>query len=100
MAEGAADRIPKERLEKYLAITREALGHVKIAAHERSHLRRSADEFLEMARAYYEDAMHFSEKGDMVNAFACVNYAHGWLDAGARIGLFEVSGKYKLFALD
>jgi hypothetical protein len=52
-----------------------------------------------MANAYYSDAKHFREKGDFVNAFACVNYAHGWLDCGARIGLFDVGGDDKLFTL-
>jgi hypothetical protein len=52
-----------------------------------------------MARAYFEDAKDFARKGDLVNAFACVNYSHGWLDSGARIGLFDVGGDDKLFTL-
>ena len=40
-----------------------------------------------------------AEKGDLVNAFASVNYAHGWLDAGARLGLFDVGLDDKLFTL-
>src|SRR5256712_13561694 len=45
-----------------------------------------------MARAYFDDARHFRERGELEKALANVNYAHGWLDAGARIGLFEVGG--------
>jgi len=52
-----------------------------------------------MARSYFEDARHFRAKGDFVNAFACVNYAHGWLDAGARLGLFDVGADDTLFTL-
>ena len=52
-----------------------------------------------MARAYFVDAKDFADKGDLVNAFACVNYAHGWLDSGARIGLFDVGGDDRLFTL-
>jgi len=52
-----------------------------------------------MAQAYYNDARHFYDKGDYINAFACVNYAHGWLDAGARLGIFDVDGDDKLFTL-
>ena len=52
-----------------------------------------------MANAYYSDAKHFRETGDLVTAFAAVNYAHGWLDCGARIGLFEVDGDDQLFTL-
>jgi len=40
------------------------------------------------------------KKGDVVNAFACLNYAHGWLDAGARLGLFDVDGDNVLFTVD
>jgi hypothetical protein len=52
-----------------------------------------------MARAYFADANHFFAEGDYVNAFACVNYAHGWLDAGARLGLFDVGRDDALFTL-
>ena len=34
-----------------------------------------------------------------VNAFAALNYAHGWLDSGARIGLFDVKDS-RLFTVD
>lgn len=89
----------EERVEKYLRITSEALSKVRVAAPERSFNRRMADDFLEMARAYFDDARDFARKGDLVNAFACVNYAHGWLDCGARIGLFEVGADDRLFTL-
>lgn len=52
-----------------------------------------------MARSYYLDALHFMENGDAVNAFACINYAHGWLDCGARLGLFDVGENDRLFTL-
>jgi hypothetical protein len=52
-----------------------------------------------MAEAYFKDANHFFAEGDFVNAFACVNYAHGWLDAGARLGLFDVGRDDVLFTL-
>ena len=93
------DRITEEKIAKYLDITKRALEKVKVAAPPRSFNRKIADSFLEMANAYYSDAKHFRDKGDLVNAFACVNYAHGWLDAGARIGLFEVGEDDKLFTL-
>jgi len=72
---------------------------VKIIAPEPSYARDIAEDFLNMARSYYEDAKHFRANGDMINAFAAVNYAHGWLDAGARLGLFDVGGDWKLFTL-
>ncbi len=53
-----------------------------------------------MANRYYEDAKHFEKKGDKLTAFAALNYAHGWLDAGARLGLFDVGGDSELFTVD
>jgi hypothetical protein len=53
-----------------------------------------------MAQRYYADAQHFAEKGDTVTAFAALNYAHGWLDAGARLGLFDVGRDNVLFTVD
>ncbi len=93
------DTITDEKICKYLDTTRRALEKLTIAAPERSFGRRMADDFLTMARSYYNDALHFHEVGDYVNAFASVNYAHGWLDCGARIGLFDVGGDDKLFTL-
>lgn len=93
------DRIADEKIDKYLDTTKRALEKLKVAAPPRSFNRKLAESFLEMAQSYYADAKHFKQKGDYVNAFACVNYAHGWLDAGARIGLFDVSEDDRLFTL-
>ncbi|MFO7990773.1 MAG: DUF357 domain-containing protein [Thermoplasmata archaeon] len=91
--------VSKERVENYLEKTETALDKVEITAPERSHLFRLANDFLEMAVSYYSDAKHFYENGDLDNAFACVNYAHGWLDAGARLGFFDTGGDHELFTL-
>ena len=89
----------EERVQKYIRLTWDALDKVEIAAPERSFNRKLADDFLKMAEAYFEDAKDFEAKGDLVNAFACINYAHGWLDCGARIGLFDVGSDDRLFTL-
>ncbi len=93
------DTISDEKLSKYLDLTKRALEKVRIAAPPKSYGRTLANDFLNMAKSYYSDALHFREKGDYVNAFASVNYAHGWLDCGARIGLFDVGEDDKLFTL-
>ncbi len=72
---------------------------LKITCPERSFARTVAEDYLSMATAYFEDAEHFFETEDYINAFACVNYAHGWLDAGARFGLFDVGEDDQLFTL-
>ena len=42
-----------------------------------------------MARAYLSDARHFRDTGDLDRALAAASYAHGWLDAGVRLGLLD-----------
>lgn len=87
------------KIAKYLDTTARARAKLKVVPPAPSHLRDVADDFLKMADSYYADAQHFAGVGDYVNAFACVNYAHGWLDAGARLGLWDVGGDDVLFTL-
>jgi len=90
--------ITKEKLDKYFSITKEALDMAK-DKFDSSRLA-EAEDFFDMASRYYSDAEHFfNDKKDMVLAFAALNYAHGWLDAGARIGLFQVKDS-RLFTVD
>ena len=89
----------KELVEKDLKITKRALEKVRIIAPDKSYAKRIASDFFGMASAYYQDALHFQDKNDLIRALACVNYAHGWLDAGARLGLFEVGADDRLFTL-
>ncbi len=91
--------VSHERLRDYLDRTKKALEKVVIVAPEQSHLYPVAQDFLKMAVSYYSDAEHFCKEGQPDDAFACVNYAHGWLDAGARLGLFETGGDDTLFTL-
>ena len=90
--------ITNEKLDKYFAITKRAIDMV-IASPKDSFRIMQADDFLDMAKRYYSDAQHFRSKGDFVLAFAAVNYAHAWLDAGARLRLFIVHDD-QLFAAD
>ena len=89
--------ITKEKLEKYFSITREALEKAKGAFDEERLA--EAEDFFDMASRYFSDAKHFFEQGDWVTAFAALNYAHGWLDSGARIKLFKVNDS-RLFTVD
>ena len=88
-----------KKLEKYFKVTEKALGKVKINEKVKINIKESAEDFLDMAERYFEDAKHFDEKGDKVNAFAAVCYAHAFLDAGARLGLFDVKDS-RLFMVD
>ena len=90
--------VTPEKLEHYFSVTKEALGQAKL--HLNAAQQASAADFLDMATRYYDDALYFyRQKNDLVLAFAALNYAHGWLDAGARIGLFKVKDS-RLFTVD
>lgn len=90
--------ITTEKLEQYFSITKQALDKAKIALDEKR--LSQAKDFLDMAQRYYDDTHYFwKTKQDLVLAFAALNYAHGWLDAGARIGLFKVKDS-RLFTVD
>lgn len=88
--------ITKEKLGKYFALTGKALKEVK--SHVIEGKEREAKEIIEMVSNYFSDAKHFQNKQDFVNAFAALNYAHGWIDSGVRLGFFDVHDN-KLFTV-
>ena len=90
------NEISAEKLEKYFSLTETALGEVKENIIEGKEA--EAEEIIEMADNYVSDAHHFEDKGDWVNAFAALNYAHGWIDSGVRLGIFDVHDD-KLFTV-
>ena len=91
--------LPEPLLDKYFGLTERALGKVRVAAPPKSHLHKLALDFLAMARAYYQDAVDLRKKGDKARALGAVYYAHAWLDAGARLGFFDVDQDSDLFTL-
>lgn len=90
------DNITLEKIEKYFNITEKALKEAKknIISGKESH----AKEIIDMAENYIADAKHFKKKGDYVNCFAALNYAHGWIDSGVRLDVFDVKDD-KLFTV-
>lgn len=88
--------ITQEKLDQYFSITQEALA---MAENAPVHDEKGCEEVLDMVRRYVSDAKHFASQGNRVLAFAALNYAHGWLDAGARLGVFEVHDS-RLFTVD
>jgi len=88
--------ITKEKLKKYFNLTSTALEEVKINII--SGREEHAKEIINMVENYLSDAKHFEEKQDFVNAFGALNYAHGWLDSGVRLDVFDVKND-KLFTV-
>ena len=101
------NKITKEKLEKYFSITREAYFKAKESIKKKKytmenimHFKKEvAEDFLDMIDRYIRDAEYFYKKKDYVNSFACLNYSHGWLDAGARAEIFDVNDS-RLFTVD
>lgn len=91
--------LTEEKLDKNFEITKRALDKAKEAPENLNITDSTRKDFIDMIERYIKDAEHFRGKGDLINAFAALNYAHGWLDAGARIGIFDVHDS-KLFASD
>jgi len=85
------DKITREKLDRYFDLTSRGLREVRkavIVGREKD-----AEEIFEMVGNYLSDARHFEGKGDWVNAFAALSYAHGWLDCGVRLGVFDVDDR-------
>jgi hypothetical protein len=88
--------ITREKLNHYFKLTEEALRIVKKKIVSGSE--RQAKEIIQMASNYLSDARYFLEQGNWVNCFGALNYAHGWIDSGVRLGIFDVDDN-KLFTI-
>ncbi len=89
--------IDEERVARYYELSSRALQvartHVARGKEKEAHV------IVEIVSCYLQDAKHFWQDGKLADAFACLNYAHGWLDCGARLGIFDVKDN-KLFTVD
>ena len=90
------EKVTPEKLKKYFSITKQAFAKAKKADSSRI---KEKKEILDMVKNYITDAVYFEKKGDIVNAFAALAYAHGWLDCGARLKIYNVSDS-RLFVVD
>ena len=90
------NKITKQKLDKYFSLTSEALEKIKKNINKRR--KKDAKEIIDMASNYLLDAKYFEKKEDFVNTFAALNYAHGWIDSGVRLGIFNVKDN-KLFTV-
>jgi uncharacterized protein len=76
----------KARLDKYLKKAEPAFGDITAVG-------AGGDKVKDTALRYFSDARHFRETGEIVNAFAALEYAEGWLDAGVVLGAVTAAGK-------
>jgi len=90
------EKITHEKLKKYFNLTENAL--FKASKKIMKNKEQDAKEIIDMVKNYLSDAHYFEQKKDLVNAFAAINYAHGWLDCGVRLNIFNVKDN-KLFTV-
>lgn len=83
----------KVRVERYEAITGEALKQVQIIANKGTKEYELAEKFIKIAQDYYSDAKFYANKGDNITALAAFSYAHAWLDAGIKAGFLKGENK-------
>jgi len=88
--------ITQEKINKYFETTKKALEKAKTKTEKQ----KEGEIILDMANRYYKDAQYFKEKQNITTAFAALNYAHGWLDAGARLEILNVEKDSTLFTVD
>ena len=86
----------EDKLKKYFELTSLALKKVKIVEKHR----KEAEDLLDLAQRYFDDAKFFEKKEDLVNAFGAICYSHAFLDIGARLGFFDVGKDNKMFMVD
>ena len=91
------DKVSKDKLDKYFSVTMHALEEAKNSPENVEINDSTRKQFIDTVDRYLKDARHFADNADFVNAFAALNYAHGWLDAGAKLGIFDVNNS-ELFA--
>ncbi len=89
----------EERVKKYILLEEDALSKVTICVPEESFLRTFAIDLMNMVKSYFEDAKHFYEKNDLINALSALNYSYGWLDSGVRLGIIDGNSDNRLFTL-
>ncbi|SIR61313.1 DUF357 domain-containing protein [Natronorubrum thiooxidans] len=89
----------EEKTDRYGELLGAALEEASVAPPAGTPMAEAADDCYEMAESYLEDGTHFREAGDLVNALASFSYGHAWLDAGARVGLFDVPTEGHLFTV-
>jgi len=78
----------KIRLQKEFVITEKVLNSIRINPRLDAKHKKIAEVFLDSATRYYKDAKYYQEKEDIFSSMGCLNYSHGWLDAGIIAKLF------------
>ncbi|GAB3681639.1 DUF357 domain-containing protein [Salinarchaeum chitinilyticum] len=87
----------ESKTDQYESLLAEALEVATVAEDLPDQQSEAAEQCLEMAESYLRDGRHFRDTDDLPDALAAFSYGHGWLDAGARVGVLDVPSEGHLF---
>lgn len=90
------DRL-EEKTDRYIRMLTEALRSIEIAPDPGSSLYEAAGRVEGVAARLLDEAM--DRRGSRGASLSCSSYGYGWLDCGARGGLFRVTRSRHLFTL-
>lgn len=89
----------EEKTEKYERLLAAAIEAASVPAGADDERAAGAETCLTMATAYLKDGRRFRAEDTPVEALAAFSYGHGWLDAGARLGVLAVPAEGDLFTV-
>lgn len=89
----------KEKVDRYGTMLFSAFGNVSCVPERGIGIREASDRILCACHVLKTFGDLFRSSGRLENALGSYSYAHAWLDAGIRAGLFCVVGKRELFAV-
>lgn len=92
-------KITDEKINHYMTVTRRAMIKMKDTCPVRTLAIVIAARFSEVIDECYAESSELYANKEYRRAFATVNYTHAWIDAAARIGLYDVDGDDQLFTL-
>jgi hypothetical protein len=88
-----------EKVQRYRRLLREGIKAVEPAPDEASVLWKGCGEILGRADTAFQQGTVECSAGNLLDALRYFGYGHGWLDVGARTGLFRIVGRRDLFTV-
>lgn len=76
----------KERTEREISMMEKVFRALSVKDDEN----KLSSEFFDMSSNYFNDSKFFMEKKDYIRAFEAIVISWAYIDAGIKIGLFEV----------
>ena len=76
----------KERTEREISMMEKVFRALSVKDDEN----KLSSEFFDMSSNYFNDSKFFMEKKDYIRAFEAIVISWAYIDAGIKVGLFEV----------